>query len=444
MLRWEGGILFSDRPTSTEIRSTRAPHPSRPSPTSPASKPRAADATLRITLKLGAALPSNVANETLVIASNHLALGSGVPDLTKPLEFSLGNDSGKLCSGAVHRAFAREPGAACACRNERDSPRPKLVCGFARFAFAVGDFAFVARVRAPFRSRASGAVVARARHVCARRRRCSRRCVRRKCDRGRLSLFESELDDVRRSNVGASDRDPRVRDHRRRRRRRREARRRISPRTTSPRSSTSRSTASFTELQLRSDLLRSENVKYFALGRLSPSVIVMRTLTSAPAHLFFGAIWGYALGARLVSRRRRLPLFFAVAAIFAWRVRCVFVESERCVFRFAARARSSRRRSSFCSANHFGTAPFAKTPFRHRRSSDCDCRWDRGLAFLGSARGHARRCDRRRLRRNLFRSITPANRSSIFHRRARHAFALRIVGCWGDRNVAARSRRRRS
>lgn len=58
-----------------------------------------------------------------------------------------------------------------------------------------------------------------------------------------------------------------------------------------------------------------ENVKYFALGRLSPSVIVMRTLTSAPAHLFFGAIWGYALGVRLVSRRRRLPLFFAMAAL---------------------------------------------------------------------------------------------------------------------------------
>jgi RsiW-degrading membrane proteinase PrsW (M82 family) len=58
-----------------------------------------------------------------------------------------------------------------------------------------------------------------------------------------------------------------------------------------------------------------ENMKYFALGRLSPSVIVMRTLTSAPAHLFFGAIWGYALGMRLVSRRRRLPLFFAIAAL---------------------------------------------------------------------------------------------------------------------------------
>lgn len=58
-----------------------------------------------------------------------------------------------------------------------------------------------------------------------------------------------------------------------------------------------------------------ENVKYFAIGRLSASVIVMRTLTSAPAHLFFGAIWGYALGIGLVSRRRRLPLYFAVAAL---------------------------------------------------------------------------------------------------------------------------------
>ncbi len=58
-----------------------------------------------------------------------------------------------------------------------------------------------------------------------------------------------------------------------------------------------------------------ENVKYFALGRLSASVIVMRTLTSAPAHLFFAAIWGYAVGVRLVSRRRRLPFFFGIAAL---------------------------------------------------------------------------------------------------------------------------------
>lgn len=47
----------------------------------------------------------------------------------------------------------------------------------------------------------------------------------------------------------------------------------------------------------------AENVKFFATGRLAPSLIVARTFTSIPAHLFFGAIWGYALGQTLLPGR---------------------------------------------------------------------------------------------------------------------------------------------
>jgi hypothetical protein len=35
---------------------------------------------------------------------------------------------------------------------------------------------------------------------------------------------------------------------------------------------------------------------------------------SVPAHMFFGAIWGYALGARLVEQRSRVLLFLGLAA----------------------------------------------------------------------------------------------------------------------------------
>jgi RsiW-degrading membrane proteinase PrsW (M82 family) len=58
-----------------------------------------------------------------------------------------------------------------------------------------------------------------------------------------------------------------------------------------------------------------ENIKYFAFGRLSSAIIVARTFTSIPAHLFFGAIWGYALGRKLVSRRTSVLLFLGYAAL---------------------------------------------------------------------------------------------------------------------------------
>lgn len=58
----------------------------------------------------------------------------------------------------------------------------------------------------------------------------------------------------------------------------------------------------------------AENVQYFALARLSAPIVVARCFMSVPAHMFFGAIWGYALGARLVDDRPRLLLFLLLAS----------------------------------------------------------------------------------------------------------------------------------
>jgi hypothetical protein len=58
-----------------------------------------------------------------------------------------------------------------------------------------------------------------------------------------------------------------------------------------------------------------ENVRYFAFGRMGSAIIAARTFTSVPAHLFFGAIWGYALGRKLVSRRTSVLLFLGWSAL---------------------------------------------------------------------------------------------------------------------------------
>jgi RsiW-degrading membrane proteinase PrsW (M82 family) len=58
-----------------------------------------------------------------------------------------------------------------------------------------------------------------------------------------------------------------------------------------------------------------ENVKYFALGRMSGVVIAMRTFETVPAHLFFGALWGYGMGRTLVSRRARVLPWLALASL---------------------------------------------------------------------------------------------------------------------------------
>ncbi len=58
-----------------------------------------------------------------------------------------------------------------------------------------------------------------------------------------------------------------------------------------------------------------ENVKYFALGRMSGVVVAVRSFVTVPAHMFFGAIWGYALGRRLVSKKTSVIGFFLLAAL---------------------------------------------------------------------------------------------------------------------------------
>ncbi|MDB4944143.1 MAG: hypothetical protein JWP97_3677 [Labilithrix sp.] len=58
----------------------------------------------------------------------------------------------------------------------------------------------------------------------------------------------------------------------------------------------------------------AENIRYFALTRLSAPIVIARCFMSVPAHMFFGAIWGYALGARLVTGRPRVLLFLLAAA----------------------------------------------------------------------------------------------------------------------------------
>jgi RsiW-degrading membrane proteinase PrsW (M82 family) len=58
-----------------------------------------------------------------------------------------------------------------------------------------------------------------------------------------------------------------------------------------------------------------ENIKYFALGRMSGVVIAMRAFETVPAHMFFGAIWGYGMGRKLVSRSARVLPYLAVAAL---------------------------------------------------------------------------------------------------------------------------------
>lgn len=60
----------------------------------------------------------------------------------------------------------------------------------------------------------------------------------------------------------------------------------------------------------------AENVQYFTMTRLSAPVVIARCFMSVPAHMFFGAIWGYALGIRLVDPKRKVAgLFLASAAM---------------------------------------------------------------------------------------------------------------------------------
>ncbi len=58
----------------------------------------------------------------------------------------------------------------------------------------------------------------------------------------------------------------------------------------------------------------AENIRYFAIGRLNAPLVIARCFMSVPAHMFFGALWGYALGAKLVNPKTRTSAWLLLAA----------------------------------------------------------------------------------------------------------------------------------
>jgi protease PrsW len=58
----------------------------------------------------------------------------------------------------------------------------------------------------------------------------------------------------------------------------------------------------------------AENIRYFAIGRMNAPLVIARCFMSVPAHMFFGAVWGYALGAKLVDPRKRTWAWLLLAA----------------------------------------------------------------------------------------------------------------------------------
>lgn len=58
----------------------------------------------------------------------------------------------------------------------------------------------------------------------------------------------------------------------------------------------------------------AENMRYFVMGRMSAPLVIARCFMSVPAHMFFGAIWGWALGAKLVDRSKRTWAWLLLAA----------------------------------------------------------------------------------------------------------------------------------
>jgi len=64
----------------------------------------------------------------------------------------------------------------------------------------------------------------------------------------------------------------------------------------------------------------AENIMYFSVDRLSGGLFTLRSMTCVSGHFIYAAIWGYALGQRLVSRKARVLPYFALAALLhgAW------------------------------------------------------------------------------------------------------------------------------
>ena len=105
-----------------------------------------------------------------------------------------------------------------------------------------------------------------------------------------------------------------------------------------------------------------ENIKYFAFGRMSGVVIAMRAFETVPAHMFFGAIWGWAMGRTLVSRKARVWPWLLVACARARHLRRAALHRRRAAAGDAAGARCSPSRSSSCCAALCATAPSTSRP----------------------------------------------------------------------------------
>jgi len=71
----------------------------------------------------------------------------------------------------------------------------------------------------------------------------------------------------------------------------------------------------------------AENIRYLALGRVDGPLVASRAFMSVPAHLFFGALWGYALGRRLVRPDKKVwPLFLAAAGLHGLFDTCLSID----------------------------------------------------------------------------------------------------------------------
>jgi RsiW-degrading membrane proteinase PrsW (M82 family) len=70
-----------------------------------------------------------------------------------------------------------------------------------------------------------------------------------------------------------------------------------------------------------------ENVRYLGAGRVAGALVVSRAFMSVPAHLFFGTIWGYAFGRRLVQPERPVwPLFLLAATMHGLFDTCLSID----------------------------------------------------------------------------------------------------------------------
>jgi RsiW-degrading membrane proteinase PrsW (M82 family) len=83
----------------------------------------------------------------------------------------------------------------------------------------------------------------------------------------------------------------------------------------------------------------AENVSYFASYRMGDSLIAVRSVESFIGHAFYGVLWGYALGRRLVAGRRGrvVPWFLLAVLLHAlWDTLCDFGLSTALLAMFIA------------------------------------------------------------------------------------------------------------